>query len=71
MTDKCPNCGFTVELSPRERRALLCEGRAKDALIKRMQEWVRSNSGLSARYQDWDDFEEIMGSVSEGQTHGT
>ena len=28
MTDKCPNCGFTVTLSPRERRSLADENTA-------------------------------------------
>lgn len=37
MSDKCPNCGFEVTLSPRERRSLTAEIQQKEA--KRRALW--------------------------------
>lgn len=37
MSDKCPNCGFEVTLSPRERRSLIAEIQQKEA--KRRALW--------------------------------
>lgn len=37
MTDKCPNCGFEVTLSPRERQSLLIECSDRKAHAKGLQ----------------------------------
>ena len=59
MTDKCPNCGFTVELSPRERRLLLYEGSAKHKIIN-MLKTAMGDAICEIDDRDYDNAREVL-----------
>ena len=48
MNDKCPNCGFTVTLSPRERNRLAAElHAAKESCSVLEDKWLDTSATLS------------------------
>ena len=63
MTDKCPNCGFTVELSPRERRALTAELEQLQAQVDSLQQRVHlcaAYDKLQARNEKLEDENKVL-----------
>ena len=67
MTDTCPNCGFHVELSPRERRTLLTEGRLKDAVIEASRQFTESNFPYGIRQLHLKDLHSALAELDAAQ----